>query len=1519
MERMATWGRISFLSCLISLISITQLFAHPDGDLDVAVIRAFDNPQASGDIAVPSAHQDQASADADNPTIDGNEYKPGEVLVKYTSTAVSAGEKFIFSQAVEALKARGQVGMDYLIKRKTLNPNSPLARWRVVTLPKGVSVKEALDLFSSDPSVEVAEPNAISQAKAIPNDALFESLWGMKTIQAPLAWDTETGYRPIVVGVIDSGVDYTHEDLATNMWTNPGEVPNNGIDDDGNGYIDDVYGYDFANDDGDPWDDGYHGTHVAGTIGAVGNNMVGVAGVNWDIQIMAIKFLDGKTGRGTLLGAVQAIDYATSMGVKLTNNSWGCACNYVALEDAISAANDAGMLFIASAGNSGKDITSSGAAVSPGGLQLPNIISVAATGSSGRLTYWSNYGREHVHLAAPGEGILSTFPKALCGQKASCKNTAYSGLSGTSMSAPHVTGAAALLWSAYPGLTAEEVKTWLLGGVDPVPALADKTITGGSLNVAKALANAASPVGFRVSLSPQFQELQSGDSTTVDVGVKVSDSHSGKFTLNAVAPNELITVSLVETELNLLPGERGSTSMAIATAAELPKGYYPIEVVATDELGNEDRRIVTYKVDGPSLSITYATDTPLIVAGDKAEFTLTLTSEQGFTGPISLSALSVTPTTAGLTSQITDLPDGMTVTFIPQALDIAAGETQLVTMTVDTSTDTPAGKDYSILLAAEGQHVTWNPTIPLGIWKLGSDLVNVELWVDTSAPVNIGDSMANKFSIEERNLGVEAASSHVSGIYLSTDEIIDTSDILIATVNIPAIPGGGEIYHVHPNFHLPRDIEPGNYYIGSVVDIESSVTESDESNNVSETVPSLLTVTNSIDLEITEFVNSNAEQKRVAAGDLIRHNVTIKNNGSAPLKKTFYVKFYRSSDSYISKTDQFIGQKIFSSSSLFRRNPITLDAGQSKTFEFSYTPGSHNTNDGENYYIGAFIDSSDNLAEYDETNNTAATGPYETLHDIDLAPVDIQLSRAQVNRSEAIELTATINNGGTTLANAVSVDFYLSTDTTTTPEDIRLTTYTFSEISAASSSTEKISVKTRAQLGKYYVGMIVNRNKSIKETNHNNNVYLGEMIEIIEGDVELAVSSVSYQQDFVNPGQYIVVNYTMESRGTVGVITPSAGLYLSNDDMKDSSDIYLRRDYPRKAISPGDSIDRAFRAYIPTDIELGNYYLIVDAMASLDSKRITSNKAGPVLGVGADFELSASELLANASGYTVGDRAVLSYTLLNAGASTVPAVETSIYLSKDSAHSSDDMHVATSSIQNLAGNSNMTVSDFTFSIPYSIAAGDYHLIAKVDHDRRIPELDETNNVVVGAMVSIQNDVDLEVTSLIPSVESAVAGDSVKITSTIQNNGTAPMPPDYSVGIYLRPSTGRYSHHLGSWKPSASLAQGESETKELTVTMPTNTRYAMSRYSLIATADAGKVVNEADEVNNTKRATFKLTEDRDLIVTKVRADKNIIMPGENFKVDTTIVSNGPTPVYSSQYYYANYNVGLYLSTDPPVSG
>lgn len=339
--------------------------------------------------------------------------------------------------------------------------------------------------------VEAVGLNRVFRIAAQPDDPSYRQQYQHDKLESLKAWDITTGSKDIVVAVIDTGVDYTHPDLVENYWTNPGESGRdsdgndkrtNGIDDDGNGYVDDFRGWDFVDNDNDPQDGNGHGTHCAGGIGAVGDNGVGVTGINWNVSIVGLKFLD-RNGSGSEADAIRAIEYATMMGFDLTSNSWGGdptpndGVDF--LYNAIKDAGEKGYLFVAAAGNDGRNTDKR--ETHPASYDLDNIISVAASNSSDRLAGFSNFGEDTVDIAAPGADILST------NKTGGWFNNGYKRLSGTSMAAPLVAGAAALLKSILPDADAKELKDRILRNTDEVSRFRGKLKTAGRLNLYKVL------------------------------------------------------------------------------------------------------------------------------------------------------------------------------------------------------------------------------------------------------------------------------------------------------------------------------------------------------------------------------------------------------------------------------------------------------------------------------------------------------------------------------------------------------------------------------------------------------------------------------------------------------------------------------------------------------------------------------------------------------------------------------------------------------------------------------------------------------------------------------------------------------------------------------------------------------------------------------------------------------------------------------------------------------------------------
>jgi subtilisin family serine protease len=335
--------------------------------------------------------------------------------------------------------------------------------------------------------VEYAQPNYEISIEEAPNDPYFDQQWALNNlgqnggsnradIDALLAWTKTHGSEKVVVAVLDTGVDYTHKDLVQNMWTRPDSMPQ--YADDELGSFDDTHGFDADTNEADPMDENGHGTHCAGIIGAEGDNGEGIAGINWHVQIMPLKFL-GKGGFGSTKNAIEAINYAIDrkqkgVNIRVINASWGSTQYSRALEDAIKAAGEQGILFVAAAGNSSTD--NDKRAHYPSNFALPNVISVAAMDRMDAITSFSNFGAKTVHIAAPGRDIHSTW-----------LNDAYRDASGTSMAAPQVSGVAALVLASEPGLTVEKLRERILKSADALPALSGKVATGGRLCATGAL------------------------------------------------------------------------------------------------------------------------------------------------------------------------------------------------------------------------------------------------------------------------------------------------------------------------------------------------------------------------------------------------------------------------------------------------------------------------------------------------------------------------------------------------------------------------------------------------------------------------------------------------------------------------------------------------------------------------------------------------------------------------------------------------------------------------------------------------------------------------------------------------------------------------------------------------------------------------------------------------------------------------------------------------------------------------
>ncbi|MDH5229958.1 MAG: S8 family serine peptidase [Gammaproteobacteria bacterium] len=653
------------------------------------------------------------------------------------------------------------------------------------------------------------------RANALPNDSRFVDQWGLHNtgttggtadadIDAPEAWDITAGSPDIVVAVIDTGVDYNHADLAANIWTNPGEIAGNGRDDDGNGFVDDVRGWNFVADTNDPMDDNNHGTHVAGIIGAVGNNTTGISGVNWQVKIMPLRFMDNN-GAGSVNGAIQALAYAIANGARVSNASWGSTTTSQALFNAIQTANNAGHVFVAAAGNS--SINNDRSPEYPSSYQLNNIISVAASTMTDSMANFSNFGATSVDLAAPGMQILSTV-----------RSNNYANFSGTSMAAPFVTGVVGLLYSLNPSLSVADVRTAILSNVDALPAFSGLVASGGRLNAQLAVASITpipppietlapeivpSSVNIPVGGSMTMQVNNgSADMTwviadtaiaTVDVDGVVSGLAQGITELTVTDNVAGLTSSPVSVEVTTIavnPGAPGSMLIGENFMLMASGGQPPYTWVI------DDTAVASLAVSGPDQ------DTVNITADALGSFSLTLsdsaaTANTVIFGPIDvvMPVFEVSPATStmavgqdlqlaatGGTSPYTYTSNDTAVVTVDAGGLVTAISGGRASIEVTDSSNPPQVSNVSLTVeatpAATLSVTPSNATIPVGV---GVDLTptgGVAPYTWTSADAAIAT----------------VVDGFVTGIAAGTVDIElsdDAGAVAIASITVMAPPGGG--------------------------------------------------------------------------------------------------------------------------------------------------------------------------------------------------------------------------------------------------------------------------------------------------------------------------------------------------------------------------------------------------------------------------------------------------------------------------------------------------------------------------------------------------------------------------------------------------------------------------------------------------------------------------------------------------------------------------------------------------------
>lgn len=648
--------------------------------------------------SAPAGRSDPANWEDDernHPPL-ATEYTPGEVVVKFKDHT-SDGER-------SGIHARADVDVRSRISR--LNVDRVKSR-------RGETTQSLLNRYRGNPHVAYVEPNFIVNTVATPNDPQFSALYGLNNvgqtggtpdadIDAPEAWDLQTGSQNVLVADIDTGVDYTHGDLAANIWTNPAETIN-GVDDDGNGLVDDIHGWNFVASNNHSIDDNGHGTHTAGTIAAVGNNTIGVAGVAWRASVMSVKFLD-QSGSGFSSDAAEAIIYAADMGARIANNSWGSSAFSQVIEDAIAYADARGMLFIAAAGNDG--MNNDVARFYPCSSRQGNVLCVAATDHDDQRAVFSNYGQKTVDLGAPGSNILSTVPTGTCQL---CDASGYQYLSGTSMATPHVTGAAALLLSQFPNLTTTELKALLVGSVDPKSTLAGVTTSGGRLNVSRALAS-----HFAITIDPPDLSLVEGDTGSYTVTVRSLSGFNAPVTLSLSTSNPAISGSFSPNPVTPPPDGSTSATLTIDPTTPADRGSHLLTIQGTDGSGETHANTAGLRVNEPDFTLSVSPTARAVSAGQDTSWIITIRSIDEYSGPVDLTL------SAGL------LPGSIS----PNTVFVPADGLATALLSLSTVGSTPVG-DYSVLIQGNDGPRQRNAQVTVSVIDPLNDPTPPQAWART--------------------------------------------------------------------------------------------------------------------------------------------------------------------------------------------------------------------------------------------------------------------------------------------------------------------------------------------------------------------------------------------------------------------------------------------------------------------------------------------------------------------------------------------------------------------------------------------------------------------------------------------------------------------------------------------------------------------------------------------------------------------------------------------------------------------
>jgi subtilase family serine protease/subtilisin family serine protease len=1013
---------------------------------------------------------------------------------------------------------------------------------------------ELVRRLSKHGNVLYAEPNYTLHALQLPSDPSFPQLWGLLNvgqavngglpgtsgadIKVVAAWDVSTGSRDVAVGVIDTGIDYTHPDLAPNVWSAPAPftITIGGAE---LTCAAGTHGFNAITRTCDPMDDHNHGTHVSGTIGATANNGLGVVGVNWATSIIGAKFL-GADGSGTTADAIDAVEFliqakavfgaSGGANVRVLSNSWGGDGFSQALLDEIERANDHDMLFVAAAGNSG--LPNDLFPTYPASYQAPNVVAVAATDSSDRRAYFSNYGATTVHLGAPGVDILST----------TIGNT-YSYFSGTSMATPHVSGAAALVLSAC-ALDTAGLKAELLNTVDQVAGLSGETITGGRLNVDRAIRACTAPPAVPTGLAAAPGDARVSLAWTPAAG---AISYHVKRALASGGPYSTVG------------NAKSAAYLDTAVVNDVTYFYVVSAVNPLGESANSAEAAATPKVPADlvmaALTVPYGAG-----AGDVVQVTDTTKNQGAGVAPASTTRFYLSRNIA-LDASDTLLDGARVVPLLGPG--VSSTGASALTMPRGLSAGT-----YYIIAKADADNAATetnetNNSLARAL-AVGPDL-SVPL---LQAPSTVAPGSVVSVSDTVRNVGAGATPASVTRFYLSTNAGFDATDTLLdGSRAVPALAGGASSAG-STLVRMPADMAVGICYLIARADADNTISETSESNNTA-----VAAIQTGPDLVVSAVTAPSA----VGAGAAIVVSDTTKNQGSASAGAST-TRFYLSTNLALDTGDQPLGTgravpALAPGESSMASTPVTIPAG--------LPTGT--------YYLIAAADADAAVRESYDTNNTRAlaiaVGP-------DLVILTL-LAPATAPAGSPVTVTDTVKNQGGGNAPASVTRFYLSSNWTLDAGDVLLEGARAVPALAAgesSSGTASVTVPTDTAAGAYYIIARADGNDAVAETSETNNT----TARTVQVGCDLVVSAMTVPYSGVAGGA-IVVSDTTKNQGSGASGASITRFYLSTNLALDATDVLLPESRAVPALPGGASSTGSTSLTIPAALAGGTYFVIAKA------------------------------------------------------------------------------------------------------------------------------------------------------------------------------------------------------------------------------------------------------------------------------------------------------------------------------------